>query len=374
MPESFSFGIEPITCHAWNRDRTKLAIAPNSPEVHIYQLERGEWKLEDVLNEHDLRVTGIDWAPNTNRLVTCSADRNAYVWTQSTEGKWKPTLVLLRINRAATCVRWSPLENKFAVGSGARLISVCYFEKENDWWVSKHIKKPIRSTVTCLDWHPNDVLLAAGSSDFKVRVFSAYIKEIEDRPQATSWGSKMPLAQMMAEFSNSTVGGGGWVHSVRFSASGDKVAWVGHDSSISVADASKGMNVSVIRTDFLPFLSCLWISENALVAAGHGCCPMLFGVDDNGRIQYSGKLDALQKKESSGVSAMKKFQSLDRNARTESNDTSLQTLHQNAITDLCLHSGSKDGVTKFSSSGADGLLVVWDFKNLDSSMQALKLF
>ena len=24
-------------------------------------------------------------------------------------------------------------ENKFAVGSGARLISICYFEKENDW-------------------------------------------------------------------------------------------------------------------------------------------------------------------------------------------------------------------------------------------------
>jgi hypothetical protein len=30
--------------------------------------------------------------------------------------KWKYTLVLLRINRAATCVRWSPNENKFAVG------------------------------------------------------------------------------------------------------------------------------------------------------------------------------------------------------------------------------------------------------------------
>ena len=24
-------------------------------------------------------------------------------------------------------------EDKFAVGSSARLISVCYFEKENDW-------------------------------------------------------------------------------------------------------------------------------------------------------------------------------------------------------------------------------------------------
>lgn len=82
--------------------------------------------------------------------LKCFQDRNAYVWTKQSDNKWKPTLVVLRINRAATCVRWSPLENKFAVGSGARMISVCYFEKENDWWISKQIKKPIRSTVTWL--------------------------------------------------------------------------------------------------------------------------------------------------------------------------------------------------------------------------------
>lgn len=46
---------------------SELAISPNSPEVHIYHYERGEWKLEEVLKEHDLKVTGIDWAPNTNR-------------------------------------------------------------------------------------------------------------------------------------------------------------------------------------------------------------------------------------------------------------------------------------------------------------------
>ena len=39
-------------------------------------------------------------------------------------------------------------EDKFAVGSGAKAVSVCYFDSSNDWWVSKHIKKPIRSTVT----------------------------------------------------------------------------------------------------------------------------------------------------------------------------------------------------------------------------------
>ena len=61
------------------------------------------------------------------------------------------------------------LERKFAVGSGARNVSVCYFEEDNDWWVAEHIKKPIRSTVTSVDWHPNSILLAAGSTDFKAR-------------------------------------------------------------------------------------------------------------------------------------------------------------------------------------------------------------
>merc|ERR1712158_346817 len=78
-------------------------------------------------DQHDLRVTGIDWAPKTNRIVTCSADRNAYVWVKQGDGTWKHTLVLLRINRAATCVRWSPEENKFAVGSGAKIVSICYY-------------------------------------------------------------------------------------------------------------------------------------------------------------------------------------------------------------------------------------------------------
>ena len=147
---------------------------------------------------------------------------------------FRHTLVLLRINRAATCVRCSPNENKFAVGSGARIISVCYYDKDNDWWVAKHIKKPLRSTITTVDWHPNNILLAAGSTDYKVRVFSTYIKEIEAKPGATQWGTKMPFANLMSEFSNSDTGGG-WVHDVCFSADGLKLAWVAHDSSITVA-------------------------------------------------------------------------------------------------------------------------------------------
>lgn len=362
----------PVTCHAWNKDRTQIALSTNSHEVHIYKRTPGEWQLLDILYQHDLRVMGIDWAPNTNRIVTCAVDRNAYVWTQGSDMKWKPTLVLLRINRAATCVKWSPKENKFAVGSGARLISVCYFESKNDWWVSKHIKKPIRSTITSLDWHPNNILLVAGSADYRVRVFSAYIKDIEETPTATPWGTEMPLGHLMAEFPNSS-GRGGWVHSVSFSPDGTKVCWVGHDSSISVADSTKNCLVFKHRTEYLPFLSCTWITNNSIVAAGHSCIPLMFTVKGNGDVVFAAKLDTSQKKEAGGLSAMKKFQSLDRQARVETSDTNLESIHQNAITCVCVYAGGKGDATKFSTSGADGQLVIWDLVGLERAIQGMKI-
>ena len=37
------------------------------------------------------------------------------------------------------------------------------------------------------------------------RVYSGYIKEVDEKPSATSWGAKMTFANLMAEHSN---GGG----------------------------------------------------------------------------------------------------------------------------------------------------------------------
>uniref|UniRef100_A0A8C4PWR9 Arp2/3 complex 41 kDa subunit n=1 Tax=Eptatretus burgeri TaxID=7764 RepID=A0A8C4PWR9_EPTBU len=150
-------------------------------------------------------------------------------------------------------------------GGGGGVSGEGWRRKASILWVSKHIKKSLRSTVLNLDWHPNNILLAAGSCDFKCRlVYSAYIKEVEEKPSPTPWGVKMPFGQLMAEFSG---GSGGWVHGVCFSPSGNKVAWSGHDSTISIADATQGMEMSQLKTVFLPLLSIIFVTENSLVAA-----------------------------------------------------------------------------------------------------------
>jgi actin related protein 2/3 complex subunit 1A/1B len=375
MTSISSFGVTPITTHCWSGNGTNLAMSHNNKEVKLYKPGNlpNKWEETATLDQHDLRVTGIDWAPKTNRIVTCSADRNAYVWNLEANGTWRHTLVLLRINRAATCVKWSPEENKFAVGSGARLISVCYFEQENDWWVAKHIKKPIKSTVTALDWHPNNCLIAAGSTGFKVRVFSGYVKDIEDKPSSTPWGSKMPFANLMAEFSNS-LNGGGWVHAVSFSADGNKLAWVGHDSSISVADATKGMAIFKLKTSHLPLLTCIWVSPTTLIAAGHDCTPLVFQVEPSGQVSFKTKLEDDKKSEASAkFSAKGFFQNKDRTGMSEVADTVLNTTHQNQISCIQIRSGSKNSADKISTSAGDGKIVIWDLRSLEKQIQGLKI-
>lgn len=289
-------------------------------------------------------------------------DRNAYVWESTPQG-FKPTLVLLRLNRAATCVRWSPSETKFAVGSGARAIAVCYFESENDWWVSKHLKKPIRSTVTSVAWHPNGVLLGAGSTDGHARVFSSFVKGVDDRPEPSVWGERLPFGTVCGEYLNNTAG---WIHDCAFSPNGNALAFVAHDSSITVVYPSgpdqPPQAIISVATHFLPFTSLVWKSEGEIIAAGYDCEPHTFSGSESGW-SHAGSLEGGKTASNGAVkeeSALNMFRQMDLRGRNSTqDDTKLKTVHQNTISTLRVYESSGGRVSKVSTSGVDGRLVIW---------------
>jgi actin related protein 2/3 complex subunit 1A/1B len=351
----------PIADHSFSVDRQTLAVARET-SVDLYTRQGSGFTLHDELTGHDKTVTGVDIAPNSGKIVTCSQDRNAYVWERSPQG-WKPTLVLLRINRAATCVRWAPSETKFAVGSGARLIPVCYFEEEDNWWVSKHIKKPIRSTITCVAWHPNSVLLAAGSTDGHARVLSSFVKGIDERPQPSAWGERLPFNTVCGEFLNSTAG---WVHSVAFSPSGNALAFASHDSTLTVVypggpDQPPSAILS-LSTQVLPFMSLVWSSEDEIIAAGYNCEAYRLQGSEAGW-QLAGSLESKGRPgmpEQREESALNMFRQMDLKGKSGgSDDTKLKTVHQNSISTIRSFEESEGRVTKISSTGVDGRVVVW---------------
>ena len=271
------------------------------------------------------------------------------VWEPSPEG-YKPTLVLLRISRAATFVRWSPSETKFAVGSGDRVIAVCYFEEENDWWVSKHLKKPIRSTITSVAWHPNSVLLAAGSTDAHARVFSGFIKGVDQKPDPSVWGERLPFNTVCGEFLNNSAG---WVHSVAFSPSGDSLAFAAHDSSITVVYPTgpdqPPRAVLTISTQLLPFKSLLWSAEDEIIAAGYDCEAFRFQGGEGGW-RLVGPIES-KARASGGAqreeSALNMFRQMDLKGKAK-DDTQLKTVHQNTVTTIRPYTESAGRVSQFS--------------------------
>jgi actin related protein 2/3 complex subunit 1A/1B len=347
-PEVHHLFHAPVADHSFSADRNTLAVARDT-NVELYTRVGNAFKLKDELKGHDKTVTSIDIAPTSGRIVSCSQDRNAVVWEPTPTG-YKPTLVLLRINRAATFVRWSPSETKFAVGSGDRLIAVCYFEEENDWWVSKHLKKPIRSTVTTVAWHPNSVLLAAGSTDAHARVLSSFIKGVDARPDPTAWGERLPFNTVCGEYMNRSAG---WVHSVAFSPSGDALAFTAHDSSVTVvypsAPEQPPRAIITINTHLLPFKTLLWNGESEIIAAGYDCEAFRFRGGETGW-QLVGSIEAKDRSSTAAEreeSALNMFRQMDLKGKVK-DDTQLKTVHQNTITMIRPYEEAGGSVTKFS--------------------------
>jgi len=325
-------------------------------------------------------IAGIDWSHATNQIVTCGHDRNAYVWKYEAKGdEWKPTLVILRINRAATCVKWSPAGNKFAVGSGAKCVPICHFEASNDWWISKMLKQNIRSTVMSIAWCVNNKFLITGSSDFKCRVFSAYIGGIdsaEDDGFGEVWTKQHEFGEVLAEFDQAKA----WVQAVAWSPSGFRLAFAGHGSSVHFVQLLAGSQPAVqsLFLDKLPYLECSFLSDAVVVAAGFEYCPHVFGVTGGSDSEpVWGFVDTVDKAEKKAAEAPKaggsafaashaKFAAaVQKGVSAESKfvEKTIDTIHKNNINSIqVFYPADSKPATTFSTSGLDGRVVFWDLK------------
>lgn len=129
----------------------------------------------------------------------------------------------------------------------------------------------------------------------------------------------------------------------------------------------------------LPFTTLVWTSEDALVAAGHDCQPVLFRGSETTGWKAIGSLDDTSAPKSSGggrqsavgrlnSAAFNTFRNADSRGQTAlpgmpgaggGGESELMTVHQNTISTVRTHAGNPGHVTKVSTSGADGNLVIW---------------
>jgi actin related protein 2/3 complex, subunit 1A/1B len=68
-PEAHHLFNNPIADHSFSADKSAVA---RDNTVELYQRAGNKFTLKDELKGHDRTVTGVDIAPRSGRIVTCS--------------------------------------------------------------------------------------------------------------------------------------------------------------------------------------------------------------------------------------------------------------------------------------------------------------
>ena len=164
-------------------------------------------------------------------------------------------------------------EQKFAVGSGAKTLAVCNHDEANNFWVSKQMKVHT-STVVAVAWDPSSsVIIATACTDYKCRVFSAYMKAVDGKAVETRWGNNPKFGTLFFEIPSL-----GWVRDVCFDSSGATLAFCSQNSTVSFVDvAAAEPTTQTVRLSELPMTQILFLPDGTLVGVGHCYDPLLFG-------------------------------------------------------------------------------------------------
>eukprot|EP00461_Guttulinopsis_vulgaris_P001619 UN01619 len=362
-----------ITCHAFNKDRSQVVLCPNNQSIEIYNTngsnDAKKWEKIHTINEHGGLVSDLDWCHESNRILSCGHDRNAYVWNyDAAANEWKPTLCVLRINRAAIAAKWSPSGKKFAVASGSKTVPVCYYEKSSDWWVSRIVRKH-KSSVVNVAWSPNSRFIVTASTDLKCRIISAFDPKLDQKDDSYNniWGDEQyEFGEVLAEFDAAKA----WVNCCAWAPGGKRLVFFGHGSTAHFVDLDRSLyNVQTVYTNNLPMLDCYFVDDNTVVAAGYDCNPAVFKYDEETEewkfkefFEKAEQKKVEEKKATATSAAFAMFAgATGQNRSFGAADTpkpSSFTTHKAQITQIKPVPGS----TTFSTSGTDGRIETWDAK------------
>jgi len=219
-----------------------------------------------------------------------------------------------------------------------------------------------KSTVLSVAWSPNNKFVVTGSTDYKARIFSAFIDNLDDPEDSGGfggiWKEQNKFGAQLAEYEHAKA----WVSAVAWSPNGQRVAFSGHGSSVHIITVS-GNAVQTINEKHLPHLELRFVDDNTLVAAGFEMNPCVYVAETDGKWKFKEFLDKMEKKKEekkAGIATTKQMwqdtASRGQEFGTEAEDLIL-TRHENVISSIRFI-----GKGEITTSGLDGRLLYWKVK------------
>lgn len=125
-------------------------------------------------------ISAVDWHPVTNRILSSSHDRTIMVWNfDKMSNSWQHEMVILNIKVAVLDAKWGKRGDKFAAGTGSKLVCTGFWCTESNWWQCKSMRDH-KSSVVSTRLDNSGLFMISGSLDLKVIISSAYIDKVDD--------------------------------------------------------------------------------------------------------------------------------------------------------------------------------------------------
>lgn len=265
------FCLEGISCVSFNKDFTQVALSKKNNLIYIYSIEKLEststWKLTDTLDEHVLYISALSWHPITNRILSCSHDKTCNIWTLK-DGKWKAELVQANVKLSLLAGNWNARGDLICLGSSCCQALMGYFDMKSELWVTiKGKHAGYDSSVVCVNFSPDSLLMISGTSNCTVFITTTYSKSINKELFPGIENEERPFGTVVYKFTSQS-----WVDYVNFSLNG-KLAFVAENREI--IDPATKRRVGVI--DILDFTE----GKNTQIFLEHGAAHMLIQKSEN---------------------------------------------------------------------------------------------
>ena len=236
------FLLEGINILSFNKDFTQVALSKKDNIIYIYSIEdlmkTDTWKELFQLKSHYQYISGLDWCPETNRILSCSYDKTSFVW-DLVEEKWTPSNVVVTTKLGYLCCKWNKRGDKFCEGTSAKQLLIGYYNKDPKvkWWMGINIKAHKSSVVTC-EIDPTSLYVISGSTDMRIFVSSCYKPEIDDDFLTEEQkASAKPFGDVIYEFKENS-----WINSVSWLPNGYLGLAAGQDAVITVVHPTENEN------------------------------------------------------------------------------------------------------------------------------------
>lgn len=167
-------------------------------------------------------------------------------------------MAILNIKVAVLDVKWGKKGNKFAAGTGSKLVCTGFWCSDSNWWQCKNMKEH-KSSVNSVCLDNSGLFVISGSLDLHVIISSAFIDKIDEGETSTNGLEISPHGTVLMNFSL-----GAWVNNVCWSPSNNFAFVATHDSIISVLN-TKGNTKDSIYLNHSPASSIVSLSDTEIL-------------------------------------------------------------------------------------------------------------